>query len=304
MPGTASRPIDLVTVARRRSRVSRAPNEFTESLLLTSTPEIKFSRRPAAPSSTPPPLAIAACSARRRAVSTARCQSNSTLVLYSAGLEHSSLRRPPAGNAGVVRRYGSIRDHPACAALHTGRDLRHQTIPIRPTTSRTTSSGRGQGSGRRRSISAPPAVVPGLSRWSTRPTTRASTSRSWCSTTTRPNDTPLRDIATVVGADYPDATVLVLSPSYVGSYSTHFPRASRWRAARTMPRPATRWSPRRTFCIELRRPEFPGPPSQSCADRGAGGGRRHPVHAAARQAVSNAQTRLTRPARRRRRQRA
>src|SRR5262245_9124452 len=38
-----------------------------------------------------------------------------------------------------------------------------------------------------------------------------------------PSDTPLRDIATVVGADYPDSTVLVLSPSYVGSYSTQFP---------------------------------------------------------------------------------
>ena len=41
-----------------------------------------------------------------------------------------------------------------------------------------------------------------------------------------PNDTPLRDISTVVGADYPDATVLTLSPSYVGSYSTHFPRVT------------------------------------------------------------------------------
>lgn len=41
-----------------------------------------------------------------------------------------------------------------------------------------------------------------------------------------PNDTPLRDIATVVGADYPDSTVLVLSPSYVGSYSSHFPRVT------------------------------------------------------------------------------
>jgi hypothetical protein len=41
-----------------------------------------------------------------------------------------------------------------------------------------------------------------------------------------PNDTPLRDIATVVGAQHPDATVLVLSPNYVGSYSTHFPRAT------------------------------------------------------------------------------
>jgi hypothetical protein len=30
----------------------------------------------------------------------------------------------------------------------------------------------------------------------------------------------------VVGSQHPDATVLVLSPNYVGSYSTHFPRAT------------------------------------------------------------------------------
>ncbi|WIM90155.1 hypothetical protein PT015_04105 [Candidatus Mycobacterium wuenschmannii] len=41
-----------------------------------------------------------------------------------------------------------------------------------------------------------------------------------------PNDTPLRDIATVVGSQHPDATVLVLSPNFVGSYSTHFPRST------------------------------------------------------------------------------
>jgi hypothetical protein len=41
-----------------------------------------------------------------------------------------------------------------------------------------------------------------------------------------PNDTPLRDIATVVGAQHPNATVLVLSPNFVGTYSTHFPRAT------------------------------------------------------------------------------
>ena len=40
------------------------------------------------------------------------------------------------------------------------------------------------------------------------------------------NDTPLRDIATRVGAQHTDATVLVLSPNFVGSYSTHFPRAT------------------------------------------------------------------------------
>jgi hypothetical protein len=41
-----------------------------------------------------------------------------------------------------------------------------------------------------------------------------------------PIDTPLRDIATVVGSQHPDATVLVLSPNFVGTYSTHFPRAT------------------------------------------------------------------------------
>jgi hypothetical protein len=41
-----------------------------------------------------------------------------------------------------------------------------------------------------------------------------------------PNDTPLRDIATVIGSQHPDATVLVLSPNFVGTYSTHFPRAT------------------------------------------------------------------------------
>jgi hypothetical protein len=40
------------------------------------------------------------------------------------------------------------------------------------------------------------------------------------------NDTPLRDIATRVGAQHSDATVLVLSPNFVGTYSTHFPRAT------------------------------------------------------------------------------
>lgn len=38
-------------------------------------------------------------------------------------------------------------------------------------------------------------------------------------------DTTLRDVATVVGYDYPDSTVLVLSTNYVGSYSGQFHRA-------------------------------------------------------------------------------
>lgn len=39
-------------------------------------------------------------------------------------------------------------------------------------------------------------------------------------------DTPLRDIATEVGKDYPDSTVLVLSPSFAGTYSKHFDRVT------------------------------------------------------------------------------
>ena len=41
-----------------------------------------------------------------------------------------------------------------------------------------------------------------------------------------PIDTPLRDIATEVGKTYPDATVLAISPSFAGTYSTHFDRVT------------------------------------------------------------------------------
>ena len=41
-----------------------------------------------------------------------------------------------------------------------------------------------------------------------------------------PIDTPLRDVATEVGKTYPDATVLAISPSFAGTYSTHFDRVT------------------------------------------------------------------------------
>ena len=41
-----------------------------------------------------------------------------------------------------------------------------------------------------------------------------------------PIDTPLRDIANEVGQANPDATVLVLSPSFAGTYSPTFDRAT------------------------------------------------------------------------------
>ena len=44
--------------------------------------------------------------------------------------------------------------------------------------------------------------------------------------TNPPIDTPLRDIATVVGQANPGATVLVLSPNAVGTYSTTIDRAT------------------------------------------------------------------------------
>jgi hypothetical protein len=41
-----------------------------------------------------------------------------------------------------------------------------------------------------------------------------------------PIDTPLRDIATEVGEAFPDSTVLVLSPTEAGTYSTTFDRVT------------------------------------------------------------------------------
>ncbi|MGH3956006.1 DUF6676 family protein [Mycobacteroides salmoniphilum] len=39
-------------------------------------------------------------------------------------------------------------------------------------------------------------------------------------------DTPLRDIATEIGKDHPDATILVISPSFAGTYSATFDRVT------------------------------------------------------------------------------
>lgn len=39
-------------------------------------------------------------------------------------------------------------------------------------------------------------------------------------------DTPLRDIATEIGKDHPDSTILVISPSFAGTYSATFDRVT------------------------------------------------------------------------------
>ncbi|QUR67302.1 DUF6676 family protein [Mycobacterium spongiae] len=71
-----------------------------------------------------------------------------------------------------------------------------------------------------------------------------------------PTDTPMRDIATVVGADYPDATVLALSPSYVGSYSTHYPRVT-LEAGEDHAKTGNPVVSAHNFVHELETPEFP-----------------------------------------------
>jgi hypothetical protein len=71
-----------------------------------------------------------------------------------------------------------------------------------------------------------------------------------------PNDTPLRDISTVVGADYHDATVLTLSPNFVGSYSTQFPRVT-LEAGEDIAKTGNPVVSAQHFLNELNSPEFP-----------------------------------------------
>ena len=102
-----------------------------------------------------------------------------------------------------------------------------------------------------------------------------------------PNDTPLRDIATVVGSQHPDATVLVLSPNYVGSYSTHFPRATleigedNAKTGNPVVSAQKFSAPTRHAAVSLDRIH------NRAADRCISGGDRDPIHATASQAVSN-----------------
>jgi hypothetical protein len=75
-------------------------------------------------------------------------------------------------------------------------------------------------------VSAPPAAMPGLLDVVNHAQAEGINLKIVLLDHNPPNDTPLRDISTVVGADYHDATVLTLSPSYVGSYSTQFARVT------------------------------------------------------------------------------
>ena len=105
-------------------------------------------------------------------------------------------------------------------------------------------------------VSAPPAAMPGLLEVVNHARGEGIDLKIVVLDHNPPNDTPLRDIATVVGADYPDATVLVLSPSYVGSYSTHYPRVT-LEAGEDISKTGNPVQSAQHFLNELNTPEFP-----------------------------------------------
>ena len=69
-------------------------------------------------------------------------------------------------------------------------------------------------------------------------------------------DTALRDVATVVGYDHPDATVLVLSTTFVGSYSGQFSR-SKLEAAEDHAKTGDPVVSAQNFLNELNTPDLP-----------------------------------------------
>lgn len=105
-------------------------------------------------------------------------------------------------------------------------------------------------------VSAPPAVMPGLLDVVNQAHAEGINLKIVVLDHNPPNDTPLRDISTVVGADYRDATVLTLSPNFVGSYSTHFPRVT-LEAGEDISKTGNPVVSAQHFLGELNSPEFP-----------------------------------------------
>ncbi len=74
-----------------------------------------------------------------------------------------------------------------------------------------------------------------------------------------PIDTPLRDIATVVAQANPGATVLVLSPSYAGTYSPTFDRVT-LEAGEDLAKTGNPVQSAQNFVSQLNTPDFPWTP--------------------------------------------
>ena len=105
-------------------------------------------------------------------------------------------------------------------------------------------------------VSAPPSAMPGLLDVVNQAHADGITLKIVLLDHNPPNDTPLRDISTVVGADYPDATVLTLSPSYVGTYSARFPRVT-LEAGEDIAKTGNPVVSAQHFLNEIHTPEFP-----------------------------------------------
>jgi hypothetical protein len=105
-------------------------------------------------------------------------------------------------------------------------------------------------------VSAPPAVKPGLLDMVNQAHSHGINLKIVLLDHNPPVDTVLRDISTVVGADYHDTTVLTLSPSYVGTYSTQFPRVT-LEAGEDLAKTGNPVVSAQHFVTELESPEFP-----------------------------------------------
>lgn len=73
-------------------------------------------------------------------------------------------------------------------------------------------------------------------------------------------DTPLRDVATAVGHAFPGSTVLVLSPSYAGTYSPTYDRATLEAGQDVAKVSGNPVAASQNFVTELTTPHFPWTP--------------------------------------------
>ncbi|MCX2930223.1 hypothetical protein ORI20_08050 [Mycobacterium sp. CVI_P3] len=75
--------------------------------------------------------------------------------------------------------------------------------------------------------------------------------------TSPPIDTPLRDVATEIGQAHPDATVLVLSPGWAGTYSTAYDRVTLEAGQDVAKTAANPVVGAQAFVDQLQTPDFP-----------------------------------------------
>lgn len=175
---------------------------------------------------------------RRRAVSAVRYHFNSTLVLYYGGFPRPSL----------VARGAGLKPHYSVGM--TGHPFLPLYIPVDVDMTAIKAQVAATG------VSASPAAMPGLLDIVNQAHADGINLKIVLLDHNPPNDTPLRDISTVVGADYHDATVLTLSPSYVGTYSTQFPRVT-LEAGEDNAKTGNPVVSAQHFLHELNTPEFP-----------------------------------------------